>query len=145
MKLDREALLALLPHRDPLFLLDGVLDYAPGEWLTAVKHIDPADPMLAGHFPGNPIYPGALIAEALAQAAVALLMLDPANAGRTFLLGGADGLRFRRPVRPGETLMLEVRLARRTATAAVAQARASVDGAWVAKAELIAGSAKNTP
>ncbi|HEY9724028.1 MAG TPA: hotdog domain-containing protein, partial [Oscillatoriaceae cyanobacterium] len=121
---------------------DGVLDYAPGDWLTAVKRIDPADPVLAGHFPGNPIYPGALIAEALAQAAVALLRLDPANADRLYMVGGADGLRFRRPVRPGELVTLEVRLTRRTATAAVAQARATVDGAWVAKAELIAGSTR---
>jgi 3-hydroxyacyl-[acyl-carrier-protein] dehydratase len=138
--LDRAALLALIPQRDPFFLLDGVLAHEPGATLTAVKHIDPADPVLAGHFPGDPIYPGVLLLEALAQAVVALLMLDPANAGRRFLFGGANEVRFRRPVRPGETVTLEVKLTRRTATAAVAEARALVDGTWVARAELIAGS-----
>lgn len=141
MILDRAALLALLPQRDPFFLLDGVLAYEPGATLTAVKRIDPADPVLAGHFPGDPIYPGVLLLEALAQAVVALLMLDPANAGRRFLFGGANEVRFRRPVRPGEAVTLEVKLTRRTATAAVAEVRALVDGAWVARAELIAGSA----
>jgi 3-hydroxyacyl-[acyl-carrier-protein] dehydratase len=140
LKLDRQALHALIPQREPFFLLDGVLDYVPGETLTAVKHIDPADPVLAGHFPGDPIYPGVLLLEALAQAVVALLMLDPANAGRRFLFGGANDVRFRRPVRPGETVTLEVRLTRRTATAAVAEARARVGDGTVARAELIAGS-----
>lgn len=131
---------ALLPHRPPFLLIDGVTALVPGQSITAVRRVDPADPVLAGHFPGRPIYPGALVAEAMAQAAVLLLAADPARAGRLWLAGGMDGLRFRKPVAPGDTLVLEARLVRATATAAVAEVRATVDGALVAKGTLIAGS-----
>ena len=142
--LDREAIKALIPHREPFFLLDSVQDYVVGERISARLVVDPADPVLAGHFPGMPIYPGVLLLEALAQAVVVLLKLDPANAGRTFLFGGANEVRFRRPLAPGEVVSLEAQLTRRTANAAVASVRAVVDGQWVAKAELIAGSAAST-
>jgi 3-hydroxyacyl-[acyl-carrier-protein] dehydratase len=140
LKLDRAAIQALIPHRDPFLLLDNVVDFEVGVTLTASKWIDPADPVLTGHFPDEPIYPGVLVIEALAQAVVTLLMLDPANAGRRFLFGGANDVRFRRVVRPGETLRLEARLTRRTATAAVATVQAFVADELAVKAELIAGS-----
>ena len=139
--LDRAAIRELIPHRPPFLLVDAVLAYEVGRSITALKHVAVDDPVFAGHFPDEPIYPGVLIAEALAQAVVVLLKLDPRNHERRFLFGGANELRFREPVRPGAELVLEAELTRVTASAAVASVRARVGDRTVAKGELITGSA----
>ena len=140
LSLDREAVMALVPHRPPFLLLDGVVDYVVGERITGVRRVAADDPVFAGHFPGSPVYPGVLIIEALAQLTVALLKLDPAHAERLFLFGGVNKMRFFRPVPPGCTLRLESRLTRRLPTAAVAEVSAWLGEEAVAKGELITGS-----
>lgn len=102
----RRTIEAILPHRDPFLLLDEVLELEPGTRVVARKTVRPED--CEGHFPGNPIMPGVLMVEALAQTAgVAVLTLDGYR-GKLGLFAGIDGCRFRRMVVPGDTLRLEV-------------------------------------
>src|SRR3954452_3016917 len=102
--LGRAEIEEILPHRDPFLLIDEVLELVPGEKVVARKTVTEAD--CAGHFPGNPIMPGVKMVEALAQCgAVAVLSLE-ANKGKPVLFAGIDDVRFKRIVRPGETLDL---------------------------------------
>ncbi len=135
----RDEILRLLPHRPPMLLIDEVVSIDPGKQLVALRHVKADEPWFAGHFPGDPILPGVLVAESLAQAAALLfLSAHPERAGSAVYLAGMDRLRFRRPVRPGETLRLEI-----TATAARSRvvtfdARATCEGARVAEGSFMA-------
>lgn len=109
MILDRAGIEALLPHREPFLMLDRITALEPGVAGTGEKDVTEA--LCAGHFPGHPVMPGVLIAEAAAQlAGVVALAADPARQGRPVYLVGLDKFRFRRPVNPGDTLRVEVRL-----------------------------------
>jgi 3-hydroxyacyl-[acyl-carrier-protein] dehydratase len=126
----------LIPHRPPFLFVDEVVDVRAGEWARARWTLEPDAPFLAGHFPGHPIMPGVLIVEALAQTgAIAVLSADEA-AGRLALFAGIERARFRRPVRPGETLDLEVRLTRRRGPIGEGEGTARVDGAVACQALL---------
>ena len=124
--LDRAAIEAILPHRPPLLLLDEVLELEPGVRALARKTVREED--CEGHFPGNPIMPGVLMVEALAQAgAVAVLSLEE-NRGRLALFAGIDGVRFKRVVRPGDVLTLLCELETVRGPVGRGRARATVDG-----------------
>ena len=102
----------LIPHRYPFLLVDRVTDFEPNERLTAIKSVSAADPWFAGHFPGNPIMPGVLIVEALAQAGCLLSQLSLSDDAERplYVLVGVDQARFRRAVVPGDRLDLEIRV-----------------------------------
>jgi len=104
--LDRAGIEAVLPHRDPFLLLDTVTELVPGERVVAQKLVRDDEWFLTGHFPENPIMPGVLIVEALAQAGAVGVLTEEENRGKLALFGGIEKLRFRRIVRPGETLEL---------------------------------------
>lgn len=124
--LDREGIEAILPHRHPFLLLDEVLELEPGARVRARKTVREDD--CAGHFPGNPIMPGVLMVEALAQAgAVAVLSLEE-NRGRLALFAGIDGVRFKRLVRPGDVLTLDCELETVRGPIGRGKARATVGG-----------------
>ncbi len=126
LPLDKAEIEKILPHRDPFLLLDEVIELAPGARVVARKTVTEED--CAGHFPGNPIMPGVKMVEALAQAgAVAVLSLDE-NRGKLALFAGIDGVRFKRVVRPGDTLLLECDLETVRGPIGRGKARASVDG-----------------
>jgi len=110
--LDRDAIKALIPHRDPFLLLDRADGYVAGERLTGYRALAEDDPVFAGHFPGNPIMPGVLIIEAIAQTGAVLMSrserLDMAT--DIIVFAGLEKARLRHPVRPGDTLRLDVEL-----------------------------------
>ncbi len=130
-----------LPHRYPFLLIDRVLECVPGERIKAIKNVTANEPFFPGHFPGYPVMPGVLIIEALAQVSVILVYktLNRTPDGKSHIFfAGIDGARFRRQVLPGDQLLLEAtekRLVRGVGKFAV---RASVGGALVAEAELLA-------
>jgi 3-hydroxyacyl-[acyl-carrier-protein] dehydratase len=135
-ELDR--LLRLLPHRFPFLLVDRVKGLEDGRVRT-LKNITINEPFFTGHFPGNPVMPGVLIIEALAQSA-AILALSELKAERPqlFVLTGVDNARFRRPVVPGDQMDMEVKLLKYRRPLWKMRAEASVAGEIVAEAELSA-------
>ena len=109
--LDIHRVMDILPHRYPFLLIDRVVDYTVGESLRAVKNVTINEPFFQGHFPGRPVFPGVLIIEAIAQASAILasrsLEEDPGE-NIIFLFAGIDSARFKRPVEPGDQLILDV-------------------------------------
>ena len=97
---------AILPHRDPFLLLDEVLELEPGVRVVARKAVRENEWYLRGHFPGNPIMPGVLMVEALAQTGAVAVLSEEVNRGKLALFAGIDDVRFKRIVRPGEELTL---------------------------------------
>ena len=113
--IDINKVLGLLPHRYPFILIDRILDYKPFEFLTAIKNVTINEPFFTGHFPGNPIMPGVLMLEALAQAGALLSNLSrEAKQGHEFLyyFAAIDNARFKNIVIPGDQLLLKVDLTR---------------------------------
>ena len=104
LPLDKAAIEAILPHRDPFLLLDEVTELNPGARVVALKRVTEED--CAGHFPGNPIMPGVKMVEALAQCGAVAVLVEERNQGKLALFAGIDGVRFKRIVRPGEVLDL---------------------------------------
>jgi beta-hydroxyacyl-ACP dehydratase FabZ len=129
---------ARLPHRQPLLLVDRVLEVKSGERLVAIKNVTVNEDFFRGHFPGNPIMPGVLIVEALAQAAGLLISasLDRPEPVLPYLVG-VDGVKFRRPVVPGDQVSLEVEVKQRRGRYWRFAGRAVVDGEKAAEAEIL--------
>jgi len=130
-------LVALLPHRPPFRFVDGVDACDPAGTVRAHYLVTGDEPFLAGHFPGNPIFPGVLQLEALAQAGAIALLADPRYAGKLPLFGGVEDVRFRRLVRPGDRLDLSVEIERLSARGGWGRAVATVDGAECCRARLL--------
>jgi len=134
--LDSQEIQAILPHRYPMLLIDRVLSFEPGEFAIARKNVSINEAVFQGHFPGNPVLPGVFILEAMAQTwAVALLTLDQFK-GRTAFFGGVKSAKFRRVVRPGDTLEIKVTLEKLKDRIGVGKAIATVDGEKACTAEL---------
>lgn len=108
--LTAQEIMAIIPHRYPFLLIDRVLDLEAGARAVGEKLVSSNEPYLQGHFPGLPIFPGVLIVEALAQLGAVALLSMPDHQGKLVYFAGIDRLRFRHPVRPGDTLRLEVAL-----------------------------------
>ena len=134
--LNKEEIKNIIPQRDPFLMIDEVEEYVPGESAIAYKNVNEQEWYFKGHFPGNPIMPGVLIAESLAQTgAVAILSMDK-NKGKNALFGGIDKMKFKRKVVPGDRLKLEVKIIKRKGPIGVGEAIATVDEKIVAKGEL---------
>jgi 3-hydroxyacyl-[acyl-carrier-protein] dehydratase len=108
--LNREQIEAILPHREPFLWLDRVIELIPGEYAMAEKDLHATDDVFRGHFPGHPVFPGVLQLEAMAQTGAVAVLSQPEARGKIVLFARADDVRFKRPVLPGETLRLEVKL-----------------------------------
>ena len=140
MSMDIHQILRQLPHRYPILLVDRVLDIEKGKKIRALKNISINEPFFTGHFPHRPVMPGVLMLEALAQAA-ALLAFDTLGVTpddkTVYYFAGIDGARFKRPVEPGDQLILEVELLRMKAGIFKFGARALVEGEMATEAELM--------
>ncbi|HUP60835.1 MAG TPA: 3-hydroxyacyl-ACP dehydratase FabZ [Thermoanaerobaculia bacterium] len=134
-------IMKLLPHRYPMLLVDRVLEISEdGKRITGLKNVSANEQFFQGHFPGAPVMPGVLIVEAMAQCCALLglrEMSDQERANKLFLFGGIDKARFRRPVVPGDQLILECEVLHRRATTVKMRGVAKVNGVVVAEAELL--------
>jgi 3-hydroxyacyl-[acyl-carrier-protein] dehydratase len=134
---DASEIQRLIPHRYPFLLIDRVLELEPGKRVVGVKSVTANEPFFQGHFPGYPIMPGVLVLEALAQAGAVLLLSDERQKDKLPLFAGIDRCRFRRPVVPGDQLRLEIEFTMWRGPIGRGRARATVEGAVAAEAELI--------
>jgi 3-hydroxyacyl-[acyl-carrier-protein] dehydratase len=138
--LDIKRVMAALPHRYPMLLVDRIESIDPAKGITAVKAVTINEPFFQGHFPARPIMPGVLIVEALAQAAgvLAVEALGLAGSGKLVYFMAIDGAKFRQPVEPGVLLKLDVEFVQKRATVCKFAGRASVDGKLAAEANFTA-------
>jgi 3-hydroxyacyl-[acyl-carrier-protein] dehydratase len=126
--LGRAEIEAILPHREPFLLIDEVVELEPGARAVARKRVRDDEWYLSGHFPGNPIMPGVLIVEALAQTGAVAALTVEENRGKLVLFGGIDNLRFKRIVRPGDELELVCEVERLRGPVGKGGVRATVAG-----------------
>lgn len=126
----------IIPHRHPFLLVDYIEDYEPGEFAVGYKCVTFHEDFFKGHFPQEPVMPGVLILEALAQTGAVAILSLPENKGKVAYFGGIDKCRFKKKVSPGDKLRLETRIIRRKGPLGVGSAVATVDGQVAVKAEL---------
>ena len=138
--LDIKRVMAALPHRYPMLLVDRVVQILPDQSITAIKAVSMNEEFFQGHFPGRPIMPGVLIVEALAQAAgvLAVESFGLANSGKLVYFMAIEGAKFRNPVEPGCLLQLDVEFVQKRSTVSKFAGKASVDGKVVAEANFTA-------
>ena len=129
-------IMEIIPQRPPFLMIDRVEEFVPGESCVAYKNVCINEPHFQGHFPGNPIMPGVLTIEALAQTGAVAILSMPENKGKNALFGGLDKLRFKRQVIPGDVLKLEVKIIKRKGPIGVGEAIATVNGEVAVKGEL---------
>jgi 3-hydroxyacyl-[acyl-carrier-protein] dehydratase len=138
--LDIHEILKYLPHRFPMLLIDRVLECEPGKRIKAVKNVSINEPFFPGHYPHSPVMPGVLVIEAMAQAAAILSFKtvdQMPNDKSMYYFVGIDGARFKRPVLPGDQLILDVSLTRTSRSIWKYSGRATVDGHLAAQADLM--------
>ena len=136
--MDVTDILRILPHRYPMLLVDRVLEIEPGQRIVGLKNVSANEPFFAGHFPGRPVMPGVLIVEAMAQCGGLLLMegLERAEDKVIYFLA-VDGVKFRRPVVPGDQLRLELELIQGRGRRGRLKGVAKVDGKVAAEATIL--------
>lgn len=124
----KDAVEAVLPHRDPFVWVSRVVACEPGVSITAELDVDPDLPLFAGHFPTHPVLPGVILMEALAQAASFCILVARGDEGAIGFLTGIDQAKFRQQVLPGNTVTLEATIVKASRRLCVAEVKASVDG-----------------
>jgi beta-hydroxyacyl-ACP dehydratase FabZ len=137
VSVDIRRILDLLPHRYPFLLVDRIVEMEPRQSIVGIKNVTMNEPFFQGHFPGNPVMPGVLILEAMGQVAAVLFLHEEEDMeGRFVYFAGADKVRFRRPVVPGDQLRCEIEVLRVRSKSCQVLARATVDGELAAEATL---------
>src|SRR5579862_7050131 len=135
--LDNDAIRRILPHRYPFLLVDRILEM-DATHIVGIKNVTYNEPFFLGHFPDFPVMPGVMIVEAMAQTAgVQVLSTIPDRQNKLVFLVSVDNARFRRPVRPGDQLRIEMKVIKRKGTVAKMAGHATVDGVVVAEAEVM--------
>jgi len=139
-EIDIYRILEMLPHRYPMLLIDRIVEFRPDESLVALKNVTVNEPFFQGHFPGQPIMPGVLILEAMAQASALLFRVDEENQpapGTIYLFVGIDKARFKRPVTPGDQIIFTISIKRKMRNIWKFDAVAKVDDRVCCTAELL--------
>ena len=126
----------ILPHRHPFLLVDYIEDYEPGKFAIGYKCVTFREDFFKGHFPQEPVMPGVLILEALAQTGAVAILSQPENKGKTVYFGGIDKAKFKRKVVPGDKLKLECEIIKQKGPVGIGKAVATVDGKVAVSAEL---------
>jgi beta-hydroxyacyl-ACP dehydratase FabZ len=140
MQLSIHEIMAILPHRYPFLLVDRIVELVPMKKVVGIKNVTFNEEFFLGHFPGNPVMPGVLIIEAMAQtAAVGLLATYPESERKLLYLTGINDCRFRRPVTPGDQLRIDVDILMVRSRLSKCHGVATVDGAVCAEAEILSG------
>jgi 3-hydroxyacyl-[acyl-carrier-protein] dehydratase len=143
--LDIQEIRDILPHRYPMLLVDAILELEE-ERIVGIKNVTVNEPFFVGHFPEFPVMPGVLVVEAMAQVAGVLVLKSvPDRKNKLVLLASIEQAKFRRPVRPGDQLRIEMKVTRRKASIAKMYGQATVDGLVVAEAELMCKLADRQP
>ncbi|MCM0598547.1 3-hydroxyacyl-ACP dehydratase FabZ [Periweissella fabalis] len=142
--LNAQEIMDLIPNRYPILYMDYVDEMEPGKSIIATKNVTINEQFFQGHFPGNPVMPGVLIIESLAQAASILILSSPDFKGKTAYLGGVNDAKFKRMVKPGDVLKLHIEFVKQRANMGIVSAKAMVDGKVATSAELMFIVAPNT-
>src|SRR5580704_31849 len=143
--LDIQEIRDILPHRYPMLLVDSILELEE-ERIVGIKNVTANEPFFVGHFPDFPVMPGVLVVEAMAQVAGVLVLKSvPDRQNKLVLLASIEQAKFRRPVRPGDQLRIEMKVTKRKASIAKMYGQATVDGLVVAEAELMCKLADRDP
>lgn len=129
-------IMEIIPHRQPFLLIDTIEELEPGKRAVAKKCVSYNEPFFAGHFPGEPVMPGVLIIEALAQAGAVAILSKPEFKGKTAYFGAINSAKFKQKVVPGDVLMLELEIIKEKGPVGVGKATATVNGKVVTQAEL---------
>ena len=136
--IDLQGIMDLLPHRYPMLLVDRILDFEPMEWIRGLKNISFNEEVFQGHFPKRPIYPGVLQVEAMAQTGGCLMMREFEDRDKKVIyFMGIEGVRFRKPVLPGDQLVMEVKLISMKGRICKMRGEAFVEGVKVSEAEFM--------
>ena len=136
--IDLQGIMDLLPHRYPLLLVDRILDFEPKTWIRGIKNISFNEQIFQGHFPSRPVFPGVYIVEAMAQTGGCLLMREFEDRARKVIyFMGIDKVKFRKPVVPGDQLVMEVKVLQFKSRICKMRGEAFVDGQKVAEAEFM--------
>ena len=136
MELDIKEIMEILPHRPPFLLVDRIVECEPGKSAKGIKCVSMNEPFFPGHFPGQPIMPGVLILEALAQTGAVAALSLPENRGKLAVFGRVKNCRFKKPVTPGDVLELSCELVEQRGPIGYGKAVARVGGKIAAQAEL---------
>ena len=126
----------IIPHRYPFLLVDKILEATPGKRAVGIKNVTANEPFFQGHFPGNPIMPGVLIVEAMAQVAGVAGLLAPENKGKLGLFTGIENMKFKKQVVPGDVLMMEAEFVAMKMGVGKVKVSATVDGKVAAEGEI---------
>lgn len=137
--LDNIQIQNIIPHRYPFLLVDKIIEVEEGKRAVGIKNVTINEPFFQGHFPNNPLMPGVLIVEAMAQVGAVAVMTLEENKGKLAVFAGIDSVRFKKQVRPGDTLRMEVELISMRRGIGKAQAVAYVDDEVACKGELMFG------
>ena len=136
--IDLQGIMDLLPHRYPMLLVDRILDFEPREWIRGLKNVSFNEAVFQGHFPSRPVFPGVYIVEAMAQTGGCLLMREFEDRARKVIyFMGIDAVRFRKPVLPGDQMVMEVKVVQFKGRICKMRGEAFVDGQKVAEAEFM--------
>ncbi len=134
--LSAKEIMEIIPHRQPFMLLDTIEELTPGSRAVAKKCVTYNEPYFQGHFPGEPVMPGVLIVEALAQSGAVAILSSEENKGKTAYFAAIQNAKFKRKVTPGDVLLLETQIIKQKGSMGIGKAIATVDGKVAVQAEL---------